>query len=107
MLQGYDHLRTWQEGDFRLEVFTAWQVDNWGKIVVGYQFYHNDKMIFEGEDFHCSRMDKPDSDQVVSGLLAFLSLQPGDVDPAYFKAYTKDQWDWMEAHAEELANLGG
>lgn len=33
MLQGYDHLRTWQENDFRLEVFTAWQVDNYGKIV--------------------------------------------------------------------------
>jgi hypothetical protein len=97
-----DHIRTWQQDGFRLELFDTYQTDRYGKSVLAYDFYHHDELIFEGADYHVSPMHAIDGDESVSSLLAFLSLKPGDTDPEYFESYTPRQLEWCKAHGEEL-----
>src|SRR5262245_1725786 len=101
-----DHLRTWTDPHgygFRLELFDTYQTDRFGKSVLAYQFFHGDKLVFEGADFCSSPMHAIDSDETVGGLLAFLSLRPGDTDPEYFESYSPDQLDWCKRWVETLS----
>ena len=44
-----------------------------------------------------------DADATVAGLLAFLSLKPGDTDPEYFEGYTPEQLAFARAQGENLS----
>lgn len=101
----YEHMRTWEEGGFRLELFATWQVDGWGKDILAYQLYHHDVLIFQDEGFCPGRGMSIDGDEAVGGLLGFLSLKPGDTDFEYFKDYTPEQMEFAQAHGEELRYL--
>lgn len=87
-------------GDFRVQLFYFGSHDR-----IGYRFYDGDKLIFEGKDYGCSRMDCIDSDNSVYGLLRFLSLKHGDVDVEYFDSYTDAQLEWVSERAEDLQNV--
>ena len=63
-------------------------MDRYGKSVLAYRFFHRGRLLFAGADFHCSPLHAVDADATVAGVLAFLSLKPGDTDPEYFEGYT-------------------
>ena len=87
-------LRTWDTGQ---------TLDN-GKHAIGYILTSpQGKTVFEGEDFGCSPLHSIDSDECLRGILAFLTLRPGDTDAEYFKSYTQEQQIFAECHAEELS----
>jgi hypothetical protein len=44
-----------------------------------------------------------DTDATVTGVLAFLSLRPGDTDPEYFEGYTPEQLAFARTEGENLA----
>ena len=44
-----------------------------------------------------------DADATVAGLLAFLSLKPGDTDPESFEGYNPEQLAFARAEGENLA----
>ncbi len=98
-----DHIRTWTEGPFKLDMWDTFERDSYGKSVLRYEFRHDDKLIFEGEDFRPGASTAIDSDEAVGCLLGFLSLSPGDTDEEYFDDYTPAQIAWRDMHAEDLS----
>ena len=103
---GSELIRTWENDGFRLELYDTGEVDGYGKWVLAYRLFDNGNLVFEGHDFHCPPLYAVDSDWTVSGLLAFLSLRPGDTDSEYFDGYSPEQLGWVESgRAEELGYL--
>lgn len=100
----YDHIRTWSEGPFRLELFDTYQCI-YGRSRLAFQFFYGEALIFEGDDFCPSPLHSIDSNNTVASLLAFLSLRPGDTDPDYFQDYTPAQLSFALSYGEELALL--
>jgi hypothetical protein len=98
----FECIRTWEEDPFRLELYDTFQVRR-GKSILAYRFFHNGVAVFEGDDFGPSPLHAIDSDETVAGLLAFLSLRPGDTDPDYFADYTEDQMTFALHYGEELS----
>lgn len=101
----YEHeepIRVWAEDGFELKLWATYQV-RYGKDILAYQFTHNGKVIFEGNDFGCSPLHAIDSDESVAGCLSFLSLKPGDTDPEYFEDYTEEQLGWATQYGEEVS----
>lgn len=80
---------------------------------VPYKFSFDGKLLFEGTDFRPSPMFDEVSREAAVGLLAFLTLRPGDTDDEYFEKYSEEQMAWArsseceylsyEAHDEEEA----
>jgi hypothetical protein len=99
----YDLIRVWKAGDFLLKLWDTHRVDRYGKTVLAYKFYDGGRLIFKGEDFHCSPLHAIDSDETVAGVLAFLSLKPGDTDAEWFEEYSPAQLAWCLSRAEELS----
>ena len=58
--------------------------------------------LFAGDDFSPGASMTIDSDAMVSGLLGFLTLRPGDIDQEYFDDYTAAQLEFRSQHAEAL-----
>lgn len=101
-----EHIRTWAEDGFRLELYDTFRSDSMGKSILAYELYDGDELIFEGEDYHCSPLHSIDGDDALAGLLCFLSLRPGDTDSEYFESYTPRQREWAESgRAETLGYL--
>lgn len=99
-------IKTWTDPDgqgFVLQIFDTRSTDHLGKSRLAYRFLHNDKLIFEGDDFCASPMNSIDGLQTVAALLSFLSLQDGDTDEEYFDSYTPEQIEWRDAYAEDLS----
>jgi len=115
MEQVMDHgslMREWAGGPFRLELHELvqscetsqrWREDR--KTPIGYRFYHDDQLIFEGHDIPVPDGQTLDGDQTVRGVLEYLALRPGDVEADYFRGYTPAQLAWRDQHAEHLAGL--
>jgi hypothetical protein len=74
-----------------------------GKWLVGYRLTMRQggrrTVLFQGEDFGCSPLHAIDSDAAVVGIMAFLTLRPGDTDREYFESYTTVQLDYCQEHA--------
>lgn len=97
-------LRKWRRAGYRLDLFYTGKRDEYGKHILSYCFFDKGKLIFEGDDFHCSPLDPIDSLQAVYTLLSFLSLKPGDTDAEYFDTYTPHQLEWANGNrCEELS----
>lgn len=77
-----------------------------GKWLVGYKLTMRQggksTVLFQGEDFGSSPMHAIDSDETCRGIMAFLTLRPGDTDADYFEDYTQQQLDYCSEHAEAL-----
>lgn len=103
----YEHIRVWQSGDFRLDLYDTGRRDGgaFGKCYLAYTFRHKGEVIFQGEDFSPGASMSIDGDAAVAGLLVFLSLRPGDTDKEYFERYTEKQLTFAQAHGEELSML--
>lgn len=101
----YEHLREWKRADYCLLLWDTNKKmrDDGPHHRLAYQFFHEDKLIFQGEDFGCSPLNGIDSDKCVASLLWFLSLRPGDTDKEYFKDYTREQMDFARHHGEDLS----
>lgn len=99
----YTPIRLWRADRFVLKLWDTHSVDRYGKSILAYKFFDDGRLIFKGEDFHCSPLHAIDSDETVAGLIAFLSLKPGDTDPEWFDRYTPAQLAWCRARAEELS----
>lgn len=100
----HSHIRTWWNGDYRLEVYETGQYRN-GRGYLAYQLFHRGKRIFEADYFSPSPLHSWDGDRTVSGILSFLAVQPDDTDPDYFADYTQEQLDWVNEFGEELWSL--
>jgi hypothetical protein len=59
------------------------------------------EIIFTGADF--SAPVGWTGQEIVSNLMGFLTLQPGDTDDEYFQNYTPRQLDWCATRAEDLS----
>lgn len=70
---------------------------------VSYQLRSCGKPIFSGV-MRVSPLHAIDSDDTVRAIMTFLTCRPGDVDAEYFKDYTVEQMEFVEDHAEFLAN---
>ncbi len=101
-------MREWASSPFRLELYELCESGQWredGKTPIGYRFYHDDRLIFEGDDVAVPAGQTLDGDQTVRGVLGFVALRPGDVEADYFTGYTPAQLAWRDQHAEDLAGL--
>ena len=85
------------QGSYRCELYHI------GTDHVGYRFYCNDTLVFEGNDYRPSPMWAYDSAEALFGLLGFLSLKPGDTDDEYFEKYNREQMQFAETFAEDLS----
>lgn len=76
-----------------------------GKSIMGYQLTMDKTVLFSGEDFFCSPMYEPCSDEVVEELMSFLTLKPDDMEDEYFERhkYGPVQMEYAENHAEMLS----
>lgn len=96
-------IRTWNSKPFSLNLYDLFKTDKYGKSVLGYEFYLDGELIFEGNDFHCSPMNAIDSDEIVAALLGFLALRPGDTDKNYFDDYSLKQMQFANDYGELLS----
>ena len=91
---------------YTLRVWDTGTTGEYGKARLAYELREHENrkttVLFTGRDFFASPMHAIDSDSTVSGLLAFLTLQPGDTDAEYFANYTPRQMAYVEMHAELL-----
>lgn len=101
----WEHIRTWQQGDYRLELYDTHRPDRRGngRTYLAYLFFDRGRLVFAGDDFGPSPLHADDSDASVAALLSFLSLKPGDTDREYFADYAPSQLEWAQAHGEELS----
>lgn len=60
-------------------------------------------VLFEGEDFGNSPSNSIDGDEMVVGIMGFLTLRPGDTDREYFDDYTPAQLEYCSQWAEALS----
>jgi hypothetical protein len=102
-------MREWACGPFRLELHeapgqAARRMPE-GHTPVGYRFFHDGRLIFEGDDIGVPPDQSLDGDETVRGVLGFLALRPGDVEAEYFAGYTPSQVAWRDLHAEDLQAL--
>lgn len=75
-----------------------------GQERLAYEFRNRaGEVLFAGDDFGCSPQDAIDSDDMLRGLLGFLTLRPGATDDDYFADYTDAQRAFAEGDAEELS----
>lgn len=105
--EGFDHLRTWESGDWKLELFDTNQTRN-GRSRLAYRLFDqswDEEAIFEGDNFVNSILHDADSDHAVIALLSFLAINPNDLDDESAAAFTKDQIGWLEERSEELGIL--
>jgi hypothetical protein len=98
----YDLIRVWRRDGFTLKLWDTRRVDRYGKPILAYKLFDGGSLIFKGEDFHCSPLHAIDSLDTVEGLLAFLTLRPGDTDPEYFASYSPRQMAWCRGVRCEL-----
>jgi hypothetical protein len=102
-------MREWACGPFRLELHeVAGQPGRrmpQSHTPVGYRFFHDGRLIFEGDDIGVPPDQSLDGDETVRGVLGFLALRPGGVEPDYFAGYTCSQVAWRDQHAEDLEAL--
>jgi len=106
VMDDQSRMREWASDPFRLELYELYEPGRWrrdGKTPIGYRFYHDDHLIFEGYDIAVPASQTLDGDQTVRGVLGFLALRPGDVEADYFTGYTPLQLAWRDQHAEDLA----
>jgi hypothetical protein len=100
---------------FTLTMWDTGRAGYGGKWLLGYRLTMTERfnaefeparvrtVLFEGEDFGCSPLHAIDSDATVEGIMAFLTLRPGDTDADYFANYTPAQRDYCALHAEALS----
>lgn len=98
-------MREWENSGFKLTMWGTDRQDTRGQTVIAYEFSHEGKVVFSGEDFCGSPMNCDDSDETVAALLSFLALRPGDTDREYFEKYTEEQMEFAETHGEYLGIL--
>ena len=89
---------------FRLQTWDTFVQDDRGQTVIAYRLSHGGRTIFEGDDYAGSPMHADDSDATLRGLIAFLTLQPGDIDAEYFADYTPEQLAFARTDAEALSS---
>jgi len=85
----------------------------YNKEMLGYRFWYAagpasgnyERTIFEGDDFGCSPVQAIDSDEVLRGILGFLTLRPGDTDEEWFERYTSEQMAFAESADAEMLQL--
>lgn len=92
---------------FHLTLWDTYQ-QSYGKSLLGYRLSMSAgrgrrAVLFEGTDFGCPPQLAIDSDACVAGVMAFLTLRPGDTDREYFADYSPRQLAYCSAHAETLA----
>jgi hypothetical protein len=99
----YAHVCSGEAKEYRLELYDTSRADRDGKSVPAYRFFYRGRLVFSGADFHGSPLHAVDADATVAGLLAFLSLKPGDTDPDYFQGDTPEQLAFARTEGENLS----
>jgi len=97
---------------YRLRVWDTYDRDRYGKSVLAYRFERikpeaEAEVIFEGSDFGPGASTAIDSDEMLTGLMGFLTLRPGDTDGEYFEAYTSEQLEFAESYDAEAMQILG
>ena len=95
-------VKVWRYDGFRLSLWDTFTRDSMGKAILRYRLLDRGKLLFDGDDFHCSPMHCVDSMETVASILVFLSLKPGDTDDGYFADYNDVQREFSESYRAEL-----
>jgi hypothetical protein len=102
-------LRTWETGRTRATGRCGRPEHDgaFGRALLGYVLRDpNGAVLFDGADYGPAPHVAIDSDESLRGLLAFLTLRPGDTDAEYFAAYSAAQRAFAESSdCETLAFL--
>jgi len=94
-------LKTWRKARFTLRLYDLHKTDSMGKSILGYEFKDGRRVIFKGDDFHCSPMYSIDGLDTIYCLLGFLSVGKHDTDSEYFAEYTPEQIAWRDSQRRE------
>lgn len=73
---------------------------DYGRQMYRYTMRLDGAVLFEGDSYGTSARTP---EQIALGLLAFLTLQPGDTDEDYFDEYTPAQLEWARSFRCECA----
>jgi hypothetical protein len=93
------------DDDHQLEIKANGRTSD-DRIRWSYRLLRHGNTIFKDAEFRSgtsTQLTVKESLRAARGLLTFLTLQPGDVEPEYFENYTPAQLDWRDSYAEELA----
>jgi len=98
-------LLLWQDDAFRHD--DRWQRDWYAYAFIMIEYKRGARRprrrwLFSGRDFSTPARSDQATDDVVRGLLDFITLKPGDTDADYFKNYTQEQLDFCDQHAEAV-----
>jgi hypothetical protein len=94
-LRKFECLRRWRHDNFTLYMYNmGWNMKQ-EKWQIGYKFFWDKGLLFEGEDFYCPELD---GKRPMLGLLGFITLKPGDTDSDWFDKYTDFQRRWTESN---------
>jgi len=103
---------TWRRSGFRLEAIrTRWTDDH--RWAYAYRLFDGETLLFAGDQFCTPGLVGQSTgttarmrEFLITQLLGFLSLQPGDTDDEYFADYTPAQLAWVTGiRGQELAVL--
>jgi len=103
-MQGKELIRTWRKAGFTLRLYDLNKISG-GKSMLGYELKDGRTVVFAGDDFGCSPMHAIDSLETVMGLLGFLIVGDGDVDPTYFTDYTPEQIAWRDSSRRDELSM--
>jgi hypothetical protein len=92
-----DTLKRWSNNGFSIVTWDTHKIDSLGKSIIGYTLRDKGKIIFTGEDFHCSPMHAIDGLETIEAILSFLTLKIGDTDREYFEDYAPEQLEWSSS----------
>jgi hypothetical protein len=94
----------YRKGDgpsFTLRLYSTGLTGEYGKNRIAYRLISSETgVLFDGDDLQCHSY--ADENETVECIMTFLTLQPGDTDPEYFKDYTDAQREFAAQHAEAL-----
>ncbi|MEO3810740.1 hypothetical protein ABGB17_17200 [Sphaerisporangium sp. B11E5] len=77
-----------------------------GRLRWYYRLARKNDTVFAGTDIASGVGGTLTTNELVNAaraVLSLLTLRPGDTDREYFYAYTEDQRNWCDAHAESLS----
>ena len=96
-----DKLATLRVPQFKVALHTYYCGDK-----VAYKMFLGRKLLFKGTDYRPSLLYNWVDIETSLNLLSFLTVQPTDVHPNYFRNYTPTQLAWAESfECEQLKGL--
>lgn len=103
--RNYERELEWSTGyterEVLVQLFNTGDRDGYNKPRVGYALYLGGRLLFAGEELYT--LHGAGSYRSLGDLLAFLTLQDGDIDDEHFDEWTTEQLEWRDSpEADEV-----